>query len=144
MTDLSIHPVYLSARAAIIAPERAIPVTLYSTQKWLPRLGPERWCLVMLLRSMCIDSKRRGDGTKRVACSWRELAERFIQAIDATAMRVGAKDSDAYLAEWRRGTPEPCGDDLAAEADKAVAEIEGRYDRDMLVKLVNQSGWEQT
>ncbi|MCB0191251.1 MAG: hypothetical protein KDJ65_04850 [Anaerolineae bacterium] len=77
MTDLSIHPVYLSARAAIIAPERAIPVTLYSTQKWLPRLGPERWCLVMLLRSMCIDSKRRGDGTKRVACSWRELAERL-------------------------------------------------------------------
>lgn len=77
MTDLSIHPVYLSARAAIIAPERAIPITLYSTQKWLPRLGPERWCLIMLLRSMCIDSKRRGDGTKRVACSWRELAERL-------------------------------------------------------------------
>ncbi|MCB0176227.1 MAG: hypothetical protein KDJ97_37365 [Anaerolineae bacterium] len=77
MSDLSLHPVYLSARAAIIAPERAIPVTLYSTQKWLPRLGPERWCLIMLLRSLCIDSKRRGDGTKRVACSWRELAEKL-------------------------------------------------------------------
>ena len=38
-------------------------------------------------------------------------------------MAVGARDSDAYLAEWRRGAPEACGDDLAAEADKAVAAI---------------------
>ncbi|MBI1877802.1 MAG: hypothetical protein HYR94_06180 [Chloroflexi bacterium] len=75
MADLSIHPVYLSARAAIVAPERAIPVTLYSAQKWLPRLGPERWCLVILLRGLCIDAPRRSDGTKRVTCSWRELAE---------------------------------------------------------------------
>lgn len=75
MSDLSIHPVYLSARAAIIAPERAVPVTLYSAQKWLPRLGPERWCLVVLLRALCVDAPRRGDGTKRVTCSWRDLAE---------------------------------------------------------------------
>ncbi len=75
MSDLSIHPVYLSARAAIVAPERAVPVTLYSAQKWLPRLGPERWCLVILLRGLCIDAPRRGDGTKRVTCSWRDLAE---------------------------------------------------------------------
>ncbi|GAB4425484.1 MAG: hypothetical protein Fur0044_23570 [Anaerolineae bacterium] len=75
MSDLSIHPVYLSARAAIVAPERAVPVTLYSAQKWLPRLGPERWCLVILLRGLCVDAPRRSDGTKRVTCSWRELAE---------------------------------------------------------------------
>ncbi len=75
MSDLTIHPVYLSARAAIVAPERAIPLSLYATQKWLPRLGPERWCLVMLLRSLSIDSKRRSDGTKRVSVSWRQLAE---------------------------------------------------------------------
>jgi len=75
MTDLSVHPVYLSARAAIVAPEKAIPVTFYSVEKWLPRLGPERWCLVMLLRSLSIDTVRRNDGTKRVTCSWRELSE---------------------------------------------------------------------
>lgn len=75
MSDFSIHPVYLSARAAIVAPERAIPVSLYSTQKWLPRLGPERWCLIMLLRSLSIDSQRRTDGTKRVVCSWRHLSD---------------------------------------------------------------------
>ena len=44
----------------------------------------------------------------------RELPERFAQAIDAAAMRDGASDTDAYLAEWRRGAPEPCGDDLEA------------------------------
>ena len=49
----------------------------------------------------------------------RELPERFIQAVDRCAMRVGARDSDAYLAEWRRGDPEPVGDDLKAEADAA-------------------------
>lgn len=75
MSDLSIHPVYLSARAAIVAPERAVPVTVYSAQKWLPRLGPERWCLVILLRGLCVDAPRRSDGTKRVTCSWRDLAE---------------------------------------------------------------------
>jgi hypothetical protein len=75
MSDLSLHPVYLSARAAIVAPERAIPLTLYSAQKWLPLLGPERWCLVMLLRTLSIDSPRRSNGIKRITCSWRELAD---------------------------------------------------------------------
>ena len=75
MSDLTIHPVYLSARAAIVAPERAIPLSVYATQKWLPRLGPERWALVLLLRSLSIDAKRRSDGTKRVSCSWRQLSD---------------------------------------------------------------------
>jgi len=75
MTDFSIHPVYLSARAAIVAPERAIPLSLYFAQKWLPRLGPERWSLILLLRSMSVDSKRRSDGTKRVTCSWRQISD---------------------------------------------------------------------
>ena len=30
------------------------------------------------------------------------LPERFEQAIDRVAMRIGAKDADAYLAEWRK------------------------------------------
>ena len=42
----------------------------------------------------------------------RELSERFIRAIDAAAMHAGAKSDDAYLAEWRRGEPIACGDDL--------------------------------
>ena len=73
----------------------------------------------------------------------RELPRQFIQAIDRTAMRVGARDSDAYLAEWRRGAPEPCGDDLAAEADAAEARLIAEYDRARLDLLVEQDGWAQ-
>jgi hypothetical protein len=31
-----------------------------------------------------------------------QLTERFEQAIDRCAMKIGAKDADAYLAEWRK------------------------------------------
>ena len=72
----------------------------------------------------------------------RELPERFVQAIDACAMKVGARDTDAYLAEWRRGAPEPCGDDLEAEADAAFARLEKEYGRDRLRQLVDNCGWQ--
>ena len=72
----------------------------------------------------------------------RELPERFIQAIDRSAMKAGLADSDGYLAEWRKGPPAPCGDDLVAEADKATAEIEKRYDLQKLKILIEQNGWE--
>jgi cvfA/B/C family virulence factor len=73
----------------------------------------------------------------------RELPARFIQAIDACAMRVGATDTDAYLAEWRRGPPEPCGDDLEAEADAALAGLENEYAKDRLKQLVDKGGWRE-
>ncbi len=70
----------------------------------------------------------------------RELPARFLEAIDQCAMAVGAKDSDAYLAEWRRGAPEPCGDDLAAEADRAAATLAADYDPARLSELVLNGG----
>ena len=70
----------------------------------------------------------------------RELPERFIQAVDRCAMKVGARDTDAYLAEWRRGTPEEVSDDLEAEADAAMAEIEEAYGKDRLKALVDNGG----
>ena len=72
----------------------------------------------------------------------RELPERFITAIDACAMKVGAKDSDAYLAEWRRGEPVPVGDDLEAEADAALASLEAEFDRERVAALVANEGRE--
>ena len=78
----------------------------------------------------------------RKAAAKRELSERFIQAIDACAMRVGAKDTDAYLAEWRRGPAEPCGEDLEAEAETARARLEDEYGRDRLRQLVDNGGWQ--
>lgn len=71
----------------------------------------------------------------------RELPERFIQAIDRAAMRVGARDSDSYLAQWRRGAPEQCGDDLAAEADAAMAMLLAEYDSAVVEALVLNGGY---
>jgi hypothetical protein len=70
----------------------------------------------------------------------RELPERFIQAIDRAAMRAGLRESDAYLAQWRRGEPEPCGDDMAAEADAAFSALVQTYDDARLAELVRNEG----
>ena len=72
----------------------------------------------------------------------RELSLRFTEAIDMAAMRSGAAATDDYLAEWRRADPVPVGDDLEAEADKAVSELEAAYDRERLVALAKAGGKE--
>ena len=72
----------------------------------------------------------------------RELSERFIRAIDAAAMHAGAKDADAYLAEWRRGGPIACGDDLEAEASAAAERLEKEYDTHRLAILARHDGRE--
>ena len=80
-------------------------------------------------------------GRKSVAK--RELPLRFTEAIDMCAMRVGARDTDTYLAEWRRGAPEPCGNDLEAEADAAATRLESEYGKERLRQLVDNGGWSQ-
>ena len=76
----------------------------------------------------------------RRAVAKRELPERFVQAIDACAMRLGLTGTDAYLAEWRRSSPETCGDDLEKEADAVLARLENDYGRDRLRQLVDNGG----
>jgi Virulence factor len=70
----------------------------------------------------------------------RELPERFVQAIDAAAMRSGAAATDDYLADWRRADPVPCGDDLEAEADAAMARLVAEYDKARIIELVKNQG----
>ena len=72
----------------------------------------------------------------------RELSLRFTEAIDMAAMRTGASETDAYLAEWRKAEPVPVGDDLEAEAEKALADLEARYPKERLVALVKAGGKE--
>lgn len=71
----------------------------------------------------------------------KQLAERFEQAIDRAAMKIGAQDTDAYLAEWRKATPYP----MAGEpADIVVAEalrIEKEYDQTRIKALIANDGW---
>ena len=70
-----------------------------------------------------------------------QLPERFEQAIDRAAMKVGASDTDAYLAEWRRGEPyEVAGTD--AEVVKLEADrIDAEYDTSRLKSLIGNDGW---
>ncbi|WP_315923554.1 virulence factor [Mesorhizobium sp. SP-1A] len=72
----------------------------------------------------------------------RELSLRFTEAIDMAAMRSGAAETDAYLAEWRRADSVPVGDELETEAEKAAGELEARYDRERLVALAKAGGRE--
>ena len=72
----------------------------------------------------------------------RELSEKFIRAIDTAAMHGGARSDDAYLGEWRRSDPAPCGDDLEAEADAAAARLEREYDVHRLAMLAKHDGRE--
>lgn len=70
----------------------------------------------------------------------RELPLRFTEAIDMCAMRTDAKDTDAYLGEWRKAVPVQVGEDLEAEADRAAAELDAAYPHDRLVALVKAGG----
>ena len=69
-----------------------------------------------------------------------ELPRRFAIAIDAAAMKDGADSTDAYLAEWRRSEPVPCGDDLDAEAAKLAADLEADYPAERVRQLVDSGG----
>ena len=55
------------------------------------------------------------------------LPERFETAIDRCAMRAGARESDAYLAEWRKGEPYlvdgEAADVASGEAERLEAEF---------------------
>jgi hypothetical protein len=104
ISEVSVSPVYLSARSAIIAPERSISVTTYSLEKWLPRLGADRWSLVQLLRGLCIDAPRRTAGTKRITVSWRFLAE-CLQVHEETIASWLKHEVISDDKPWRRIMP---------------------------------------
>jgi hypothetical protein len=70
----------------------------------------------------------------------RQLGLRFQEAIDRAAMRAGLTGTDAYLEEWRRDPPLPCGDDLEAEAQAAAERLEAAYDTETLRALVGALG----
>jgi hypothetical protein len=70
----------------------------------------------------------------------RQLPERFEQAIDRAAMRAGLTGTDAYLEQWRRSDPVPCGDDLEAEAQAAADALEAAYTPERVRALVANGG----
>jgi hypothetical protein len=71
----------------------------------------------------------------------RQLPERFEQAIDRCAMKVGARDTDAYLAEWRRGPAVPVEGDMEEAAAAEAARLETEFDKERIKALIANSGW---
>lgn len=75
------------------------------------------------------------------AASKVKLTERFEQAIDRCAMKVGARDADAYLAEWRKAAPYTVEGDQAEVAASEAARIEAEFDTARLKTLIDADGW---
>lgn len=95
--------------------------------------------------------------TKLIVISWRDipaqvvvkqgrdsakvqLSHRFQEAIDRAAMRAGKGSSDAYLADWKRSEPRPCGNDLEAEASAEAERLETAYSDADLERLIRSKG----
>src|SRR5271166_6985361 len=72
-----------------------------------------------------------------------QLSQRFQEAVDRAAMRAGKGSSDAYLADWRRSAPRPCGDDLDAEAAQEAARLEAQFTDDDLERLIRAKGLDE-
>ena len=78
---------------------------------------------------------KRGRETAKV-----QLSGRFQEAIDRAAMRAGKGSSDAYLADWKRSAPQPCGDDIETAAAAEAARLEARYTEEDLERLIRAKG----
>jgi hypothetical protein len=79
----------------------------------------------------------KGRGASKV-----QLPERFEQAIDRCAMKVGAKGDDAYLADWRKVASGEIDGDPAEIASAEAARLEAAYDTDRIKTLIAQDGHE--
>ena len=82
----------------------------------------------------------KGRGRKREQAKI-ELHRRFALAIDEAAMRDGADSTDDYLADWRRGAPVECSDELEVEARRVAERLEAEFDGKLLAELINSGGW---
>ena len=81
----------------------------------------------------------KGRGRKREQAKI-ELHRRFALAIDEAAMRDGADSTDDYLADWHRGEPVDCSDDLETEARMLADRLEQEFDGKTLARLVDSGG----
>jgi hypothetical protein len=71
----------------------------------------------------------------------RPLPERFEQAIDRCAMRVGARDADAYLAEWRKAPPYHVDGEPEDVALSEAARLEAAFSPEAVRALIARDGW---
>lgn len=70
-----------------------------------------------------------------------QLSERFEQAIDRCAMKVGAKSTDSYLADWRKAAPFAVEGEATEVAAAEAAKLETEYDQNRIKDLIDNEGW---
>jgi hypothetical protein len=74
-----------------------------------------------------------GDETVKV-----QLAQRLQEAIDEAAMRLGASDSDAYLAGWRRSDWLEADGDPTSVAESISATLENEFTQEKITEFLDQ------
>lgn len=67
-----------------------------------------------------------------------QLAQRLQEAIDEAAMRLGASDSDAYLAGWRRSDWIEADGDPTTVAEQISAELENEFTQEKITQFLDQ------
>ena len=70
-----------------------------------------------------------------------QLPERFEQAIDRAAMKIGAEDTDSYLAEWRKASAYEVEGEQADVAQSEANRIDAEYDQTKIKQLIAKDGW---
>jgi Virulence factor len=70
-----------------------------------------------------------------------QLHERFEQAIDRCAMKIGARDTDSYLAEWRKAEPYAVDGDATEVARAEADRLEAEHDAARIKSLIDTDGW---
>mgnify|MGYP006278934481 CR=1 FL=1 len=78
---------------------------------------------------------RDGDDTAKAS-----LPQRFQEAIDEAAMRLGESDADAYMEGWRRGAWTPADGSPTEVADRIAAELEADLSEEALAALLDELG----
>jgi hypothetical protein len=68
-----------------------------------------------------------------------QLSDRFQEAIDVAATRVGLIGTDEYMAEWHK-VVRPCGDELEAEVKTETERLELEFTDDVLDQLSKTGG----
>ena len=70
-----------------------------------------------------------------------QLPERFEQAIDRAAMKIGAEDTDSYLAEWRKAESYSVNGEPDLIAQSEATRIDTEYTKQKIKQLIDNDGW---
>jgi hypothetical protein len=70
-----------------------------------------------------------------------KLSEKFEKAIDRCAMKVGAKDSESYLRDWRKKVV-PLQSNGSNIIELEAAKLENAYTTEKLKSLIKNEGWD--